>query len=103
MALMCLAVTTLAHCLSGRAISMFLYSCRHLTEFWGLFSDQLSDVPVQNFRNNTWKAVSIHSADDRQYKYVVRCTGEREFYDRSADQYELVNSINSADPRLLDR
>jgi hypothetical protein len=42
-------------------------------------------------------------ADGHNYKYVAWCSGEREFYDRSHDRYELVNSIKSVDPRLIDR
>ncbi|WIA39128.1 hypothetical protein OEZ86_005260 [Tetradesmus obliquus] len=75
---------------------------QHLTEYWGLFADQLAAGELSRITNFTWKAVSVHTPE-QNYKYVVWCSGDREFYDRSVDQFELVNSAKSADPRLLDR
>ncbi|PNW88048.1 hypothetical protein CHLRE_01g012100v5 [Chlamydomonas reinhardtii] len=37
------------------------------------------------------------------YKYTVWCQGNRELYDLAADPYELINRINDAAARVVDR
>lgn len=47
-----------------------------------------------HYYNNTYKSLRIKSAGQSFY-YSVWCTGEKEFYDMNADQYQLNNLLKT--------
>jgi hypothetical protein len=45
---------------------------RHLTEYWGLFADQLTHGEFTRITNFTWKAVSVHAPGGHTFQACWR-------------------------------
>ncbi|KAH7313784.1 alkaline-phosphatase-like protein [Stachybotrys elegans] len=74
-----------------------LAGTEHLAvEFWGIGLAESYLAGEEEYPNNTYKAVRIHS-DDYSYYYSVWCNNAKELYDMKTDPLQLHNLLPESD------
>ena len=89
------------------------YRSAALAEMYGGSSNMgtryigMAGFEANKFWNNTYQAVRVINGSDwaagANWLYAEWCTGEREFYNVSADPYQIFNTVEKVDKSLLNK